>query len=484
MAVGPKTKPIPSDEPMKVAREVFNEKYVHTGRMPGLVYAADEFWEWRETRWVPVPTHEMEDKVWLELEDAWVGSGDAMKRLAPSQRGIEEIVRAMGAITKLDAEGLPIWLGGPPDGPDPRFCVGFEDVVVDIRASARAGQVVTYPRDQRWFDMVALPGKWEGDANRPVYEEKLKEWMEGDSVRETLLLRTMGYFLIPWKGYPFWWMLYGPPQSGKSTHMWLAKEILGHPAFFGTDLDALCSNFGLEGVHSARLVCINEVYELEGRKGDRGSSLIKSILGGDEVSVDRKHIRVKREKINAAVVMVSNEIPRLPNKGRGMSSKMVPIVFKRSWEGRQDTGLKDVLRGELNGIAKLYLQAAIELEAAPDLGSKFVLDEHGKEAIHRYQVLNNPLDEFLDWGFTKNPRGFVRKKLVCDLFEQFEVENRMRLGISRTQLPWKLINETTWDLSESRPHGDERVLRGLSVRPRREAIIVDDEPDDLEDVDG
>ena len=97
----------------------------------------------------------------------------------------------------------------------------------------------------------------------------------------------------------------------------------------GTSLDDLAGDFGLDGLEHSRVLCISEVSELEGKSGERATRVLKNVLGEDPLTINAKFKRQMRNVlIGAAPMMQANEIPLLPNKGRGLSSKMLVLPFE------------------------------------------------------------------------------------------------------------------------------------------------------------
>jgi len=75
------------------------------------------------------------------------------------------------------------------------------------------------------------------------------------------------------------------------------------------------------------------------------------------VSVNRKNREIVSARLGTRFVMVSNELPELPDAAGALAARMVVLPFPRSFLGSEDTGLSNRLLTELPGIALKALDA-------------------------------------------------------------------------------------------------------------------------------
>ena len=230
-----------------------------------------------------------------------------------------------------------------------------------------------------------------------------------------------------------------------------------------TSLDDLSNDFGLDGLEHSRVLCISEVSELTGKDGERATRVLKNIIGQDPLTVNVKFKRQMRNVVvNAAPIVQANEIPQLPNKGRGLSSKMLVLPFDVSFEGKEDPYLIDKLSGELEGIAAWCVEGAVKLENNRE---KFPMPGRAKETVQMYHLQNNPFDYFLEERFLQNEGGFVATDLLWMQWNDWLKKNEIKkLHVARNQLSMKIETQSSWSLSRYRVHGGKRGLKGLSLR--------------------
>ena len=139
---------------------------------------------------------------------------------------------------------------------------------------------------QAMFDYVAQP------AHPATWHAFLKSL---DQAKDWYLQlqQMMGYLL--WPGYDLqkFFHLFGPTRAGKGIIAQVAADLGGGAC--SMTLDGFCDSFGLEKAIGQRLILVGETekgpmkYPVSAVVG-----AIKSITGGGEVEVNRKHIKMSR----------------------------------------------------------------------------------------------------------------------------------------------------------------------------------------------
>lgn len=467
MTLGTQQNPLRTTEPMKVARAML--KLCFEDGL-GLKEVQGRLFEWYGGKWVQRDQQWLEDTVWRWAEDLHVcddQNGLIVERYGPNEYKVNGIVRALEALCRVARTEVPQWLRTDCDGKleDPHCSVSFRDCIVDVRATARVGQIVSVARGSEWFDPCVVDVDLDREALCPRWMKCLEEWSGGDEVWKELLQRWMGYSMMSHRRYAKWMLFHGKIRAGKGTISTVMRWLVGGTGFVGTSLDEIASSFGLDGLEFARVLCVSEVSALDTRDGEVAVRVLKNVLGRDPISINAKYKRQMRNiVVNAAPWVQANEIPQLPNKGRGLSGKMLVLPFNRSFEGAEQHNLMDVLKGELAGIAYWALQGAIKLEGAAD-NEKFTPTESGKAVVKDYHLTNNPFDYFLEARFVRNKEGSVSNALVRREFKDWCRSNNVNLHVADNRLTMKLVTDSSWDLVRTR-QGSEglRMLTGLSLK--------------------
>jgi putative DNA primase/helicase len=467
MTLGTQQNPLRTTEPMKVARAML--KVCHEDGL-GLKEVQGRLFEWYGGKWVQRDLQWLEDAVWRWTEDLHVSddpNGLVVERYGPTESKVNGIVRAMQALCRVAGTEVPQWLRPELRDrlEDPHCSVSFRDVVVDVRASAASGGIVCVPRTVEWFEPCVVDVDLDGDAGCPRWMRCLEEWSGGDEAWKELLQRWMGYSLMSHRRYAKWMLFHGKIRAGKGTIGTVMRWLIGGTGFVGTSLDELAGSFGLDGIEFARVMCVSEVSALDSREGEVAVRVLKNVLGRDPISVNAKYKRqIRNVVINAAPWVQSNEIPQLPNKGRGLSGKMLVLPFEHSFEGREQFDLMDVLKGELQGIAAWALRGAIKLEAAPET-EKFPPTGSAARLVRDYHLANNPFDYFLEARFVRNPQGFVSNEAVRREWKDWVRSNNVQMKVADNQLLGRIVSESSWMLNRVRKGAEGlRAIEGLSLK--------------------
>ena len=466
MTIAPKTDPLGSVEPLKVARRVMAGLWGEERGVMGLVMWRGEFWEWRGERWRKVSRQAVEDRVRLGLEDSWFVAGDAIKRYGVNSGKVTEVVDAIEALARKPLEGredLPVWMG-PGECPfDRDRTVAFEDVLVEVSGEGRVME-----RGREWFDGVVLPGKGVGEAEGcPRWMKALRQWSKGDEKWMGLAKRMVGMWLMAGRHHHRWGLVFGPAGTGKTTFVKVLEWLVGRDAYLSTDVASIAGGFGLDGMQGARLVGIKEVTDLEGKQGDAAAGVMKRLMGEDEVTINAKFERPEKNvKVRAGVLMVSNTMPRLPNRGLGLSQKMLVLPFTEVFRGEdgEELGLEEALKGELEGIARWALEGAREIEREGPK-TRWPVPEEAGEVARNFVLQNNPADAFLEARCFRKEGGFVTTELLWREWEEWRRVNQVEMRVARNRLAMFLVEEGTWKLRRHRKEGaGGRGLVGLGLR--------------------
>ena len=452
-----------SSEPMQVARYLLRTRFSTPNNRNGLWFWRGNFYEWYGERWQKRDLEWVESALWVALENVTftqnTANGQQQVRYAPSIPKIQGVLRALQALQTLPHEKSPAWITAP-QTKDVRSLVSFEDVVVDAATGA------SFQRDETFFAPHIVPCPYDPSAECPTWHRCLGEWGGGDPEWGGLLQRMFGYCLLPHRDYAKWFLMYGKIRGGKGTIMSILKALLGE-GYMGTCLEDIAGQFGLWGIEQAKVMAINEVSEISNREGEAACRVLKSIVGRDPISINRKYEQPLRNVVVDAVpIMQSNEIPRLPNKGLGLSGKMVLLPFTVSFVGRENYRLGEQLMAELPGIAAWALEGAKIVEAEKDPKAKFPMPERSKSLIEEYHAVNNPIDEFLSARFEAKEGGFVSSEALYSHWKEWSKELRVP-AMSQNQLVYRVVEGSTWDLRRARiGNGGKRGIRGLTLRTK------------------
>lgn len=253
-------------------------------------------------------------------------------------------------------------------------------------------------------------------------------------------------------------------------HRLMGRLMGGGPAFCGTLVDELATGFGLDNPSRARLLVVDEVGGMGGATGKRLAMLLKAAVGRSEVQVNRKHLALTTETLECAVVVVSHELLSMPNEQRGVTSKLLPLHFERSFLGKEEWDLEERLWEERDGVARRLLEAAVRLEAEVEAGKKFEVGEGGEELRRKFEAESNVWDAFLQEYFEHDERWQVSLDVVRELRKGWEREvNRVLTNqdgkrVSDMRLGSAAVNGSSWGLQMQRTTNGRWMVKGLKLR--------------------
>jgi putative DNA primase/helicase len=417
------------------------------------------WYTWHGYRWRSQTQDWIEDFVWKALENAFfVGRDDAMVPFMPTSNKVGDVVRAMAACQRMQFDRVPVNLL------DPRKhrhgnTITFRDVVFDVNSGESTN------RDCSWFDPCVLPVEYDPSAECPTWMRCLDEWGESNGSWKELLQRWFGYCIMPQCRYGRWLLMYGRVRSGKGTIARVLQELVGREGFFGSSVSQMSSHFGLQGLELSRVICVHEVNRVDNQSGEAFAQIMKNIVGQDPMNIDRKYQSpLHNVVINAKIMLQSNEVPMLPNRGAGLSGKMLLLPFEVSFLKREDPELVDKLLDELPGIAAWAVQGALMLVGTSSQ-KRWPHVEAAEESERLYRMANNPMDHFLEDRFLPNPNGFVAGEIIWRQWRDWIQENDVRgQHVARNRITVEVCQQSTWDIRRVRQHPGTRGIRGLSLR--------------------
>ena len=76
---------------------------------------------------------------------------------------------------------------------------------------------------------------------------------------------------------------------------------------------------------------------------------LKSVIGEDSVSVNRKYKNPINLKVNTRLTVTVNELPSFPDVSGSMKARLIVLPFRESYEGREDRELYRRLATEVSG---------------------------------------------------------------------------------------------------------------------------------------
>lgn len=218
-------------------------------------------------------------------------------------------------------------------------------------------------RDHRREDFITQ--RTEVEYHPDAYDEQWVKYLEvstgGDQDLIAYLRRAAGYTLTGSTVEESFFLLYGPPASGKTTWITMLETLLGAYAI-NTQPENLMQRRGMNGTPAnelARMRGKRLVTSVEPQDGDRfAESLIKQMTGGDTMTARFLYQNAFEFKPVFKLWLATNHKPRSSDEGLFRRLKLVPFPVSLPLEER-DPAIKEGLRVPWSSISQAALAWAV-----------------------------------------------------------------------------------------------------------------------------
>jgi putative DNA primase/helicase len=270
-----------------------------------------------------------------------------------------------------------------------------------------------HPATPDYFNLNASTVMYDRSAKAPKYERCLAELLDDDREAKEALQDWFGYTLSPDTSQQKIFGMVGPPRSGKGTLGRLQTRLLGSSSVAGPTINSLGDSFGLEPLIPKSLAIISDV-----RIGARTekSTLVERLLSisrEDQMTVNRKFNAAWHGKMPTRIMFLTNELPAINDSSGAFASRLVVIVFIKSFLGKEDRTLTEKLARELSGILNWAIKGYRRLNKR----GHFIQPKSGFEAIEEIQNLGSPVKAFVRDCCKVGP---VLSVSINDLFEAYK----------------------------------------------------------------
>ena len=287
-----------------------------------------------------------------------------------------------------------------------------------------------------FVSLNVLPYKYERSAPEPTQWLAFLRSLWGDD-RETIetLQEWFGYCLTPETKSQKIMFLHGAPRAGKGTVPRVLSALVGENNCAGPTLSSLCGEFGLQPLLGKQLAIIADA-RLSGKSNK--SALLERLLsvsGEDAQSINRKNREAWYGRLRTRFMIISNDIPDLPDASGAFASRCIVLAFRRSFLGGEDIGLERKLLAELPGVLNWALTGLDRLQAR---GGIFRQPTSAEEVITELYDLANPVAPFVREECKVEPGLSVERNALFDRFTQWSREMGHRVVPTKSQFGQKL----------------------------------------------
>ena len=272
------------------------------------------------------------------------------------------------------------------------------------------------PPDQRFFSINGSPVNFDPEAAKPERWLRFMEELFPDEPDCIVTLQeATGYFLTQDTSLQKIIQFVGPSRAGKGVYTRVLQDLIGLGGYTSPTTRGISSDFGLQSFIGKQLAVVSD---LRLGKSDGHGALVETLLtvsGEDSVSIQRKYLDNWEGKLNTRFLLVSNEMLQLRDTSDALGARMIVVITRQSFLGREDESLTDKLRTELPGILNWALEGLDRLQAR----GHFIQPQTCIDEVRLMHKMTSPVKCFLDTQTIVGPGHMVQKRRLWQAFHEW-----------------------------------------------------------------
>ena len=390
------------------------KNYLETTRLDetyGLRFWQGAWWKWEDGRYRELAESEVRSAVIRHLDPNYLKLG-----MSITSNVLDHVKAHAELPSSIEA---PAWIGDPYAGWPANEILATHRKIIHLPSLVTCGEGIA-DATPRLFTTAALDFDFDPQAACPdKWREFLLQLWPDDRQSILTLQEWVGYLLTLDTRQQKIALLIGPARSGKGTITRIIRELVGRANVVGPTLASFATNFGLSPLLGKSVAIISDA-RLGGRS-DRAAivELLQNISGEDAVTIDRKYLVQLTCKLPTRLMIVSNELPRLPDASGALASRLITLCIRQSFLGREDLQLLDKLLPELPGILLWAIAGWQRLRGR----GHFIQPESGKELTSELADLSSPVGAFVREKCNVGPGGSVPRSELYECYHKWALEN-------------------------------------------------------------
>lgn len=185
------------------------------------------------------------------------------------------------------------------------------------------------PHDSDFWTPWQLPLRYDPDATSSLVGKFLFD-LFGDASIIKVIEELLGLLLIPEPKYDALFILHGDGANGKSTFINLIRQVLGRENLVTIPLHDLASSRFRPAEIENKLAVVGT--DIDGQ-AIKATGIIKAIVSGDEVMVERKNAHPYWIRPVARLVYSCNDLPHSDDRSFGFFRRIKIIPFRFKFDG-------------------------------------------------------------------------------------------------------------------------------------------------------
>ena len=363
--------------------------------------------------------------VWYEHEAGRYREVDEESLRAEIRRAMPEAIKRNTVSNVIDEVGAhylvdrhddaPMWISeDASEKPDPGNLIVFRNIMLDVTTGA------TYPHNPDFLTFNSLP--YDFDPNAPIPSRWilfLNEVFGNDPEAIRELQKLFGLMMTLDTTQQKLFALIGPKRSGKGTVARVLRALIGEANMAAPSFHGLGGRFGLQTLINKQAAVIADARVGPTTDKILVAERLLTISGEDVVDVERKGTTVWTGKLNARVIILSNELPGLPDVSGALASRFIVFNTPNSFYDREDPHLTGTLLQELSGIASWALEGLRHLRQ----DGRIVTPASARSLIDDIEKMGSPVKHFVADMCTLDREADVSKDELWATYRGWHVAN-------------------------------------------------------------
>lgn len=360
------------------------------------------------------------------------GDNIKVRRLTPNRHLIEDIKHALRAtcVLRVGEEVTEPFYIGSRQHIDAERTVVFRNGMLDVET------MELKPLSSDVFVTSTLPFDYDPRAKCDLWNGSVHEFFSNDQECIDLLSEWFGYNTIASNFMQQMMMLYGVPNSGKSTVLRVLQSLLGPERVCAFDISAFNDKFGTSELVDKYAALISEDLSPNSTEALRVMQMIKKITGEDTVTVQKKYRDAYSVRLFCRFTYAGNKLPIWSDDSLAIMRRFNMLYFPNDFtkvDKPLDRQLSLKLKQELPGIANWALAG---LRRLLDNGD-FTRPRASIDPLGDFEGMSSPLRTMVDEYCVLGDDKFETVQLLYELHRQVYSDwglKAMGLPLFRTQL--------------------------------------------------
>ncbi|MFA5271983.1 MAG: phage/plasmid primase, P4 family [Candidatus Omnitrophota bacterium] len=378
-----------------------------------LKYWRDDFYTWAEGCWKKISDSELQRIVVAHLQKL-NETADCEQKINIGTYKVRDIILCLkGTVGVTESVEANTWV----DGREKIFyTLSLRNglLLLDKRQKDRPS---LQPHTPKFFNLTKLSYDYDAKAECPAFQDFLFDIFQENTEYCNLIMQWCGYLLRPDLNEQKFMLFVGEGANGKSVLSDVIIALVGAANCSHLPLNRFGDKFSLNAMVGKLL---NTSIESSSIIEEEAETLLKSVVAGDLLTIDRKFKESIEVKPTAKILIATNALPRFNDHSQGTWRRLLLVPFDKVIpESEQKKNLVDMLKKELSGILNFAIAGLNSLNT----NGGFTIPKDMKEQVEQYHRDSDPARCFLFENYQADPNSKIRCSEIYKTYTAYCIEN-------------------------------------------------------------